>query len=179
MYGAWRLAWLDPAAMLWFDRSIDGVKRSFWAAAIAYPGFLGLLALRLTPQQLADAEPWRIATVESIGYVIGWSAFPLVILPFCRWLGREAQAFDFIIAYNWSQVLQTALLLLVEGVIGSHVLPEAFAANLELAVYIALLGYEWFIACTALDASGVAATAVVLLDLLLGGALFRITESLY
>ena len=177
MYGAWRLAWLDPAAMLWFDRSIEGVKRSFWAAAIAYPGFLGLVTLRLTPAQLA--EPWHIVTVETISYITGWTAFPLIILPFCRWLGRDAQAFDFIIAYNWSQVLQTALLLLVEGIIGSHVLSAGLAAELEIVVYIALLGYEWFIARTALEAGGVAATAVVLIDLLLGAGLLRITESLY
>jgi hypothetical protein len=179
VYGAYRLARLDRTAMLWFDRSIDGLYRSFWAAAVAYPGFLILLMLRVEPAQWQQSGLWRILAVETIGYVIAWTAYPLVILPFCSWLGRSAQAVDFIIAYNWSQVLQTALFLAVAGLSGDGLLPASLVSLLWTLAAVAVLAYEWFIARIALDAGGVAATAVVLIDLVLGAVVNRVTLSLY
>ena len=177
MYGAWRLARLDPAAMALFEPGVAGAKRSFWAAAICYPAFLLLIAWRVDPAQWASAGAWRILTVESIGYVVGWTAFPLVILYFCRWLERDEQCLDFITAYNWSQVLQTVLT--VTGLLALRLLPPAVAGLLYIAILMAQLGYEWFIARTALEAGGVAAAVVVLIDLVLGETVNQITQSLY
>jgi hypothetical protein len=177
MYGAWRLARLDPAAMAWFEPGVAGVWRSFWAAAICYPAFLLLISWRVEPAQWASAGGWRILLVESIGYVVGWTAFPLVILPFCRWLERDEQSLDFITAYNWSQVLQTALT--VAALLAIRALPQPAAGPLYLAILMVQLGYEWFIARTALEAGGVAAAVVVLIDLVLGEAVNQITQSLY
>ncbi len=177
MYDAWRLARLDSAAMAWFDRSSAGVWRSFWAAALAYPGFIALIVLRVTPEQWSAAGPLRILSSESIGYVIGWTAFPLVILPFCRWIDRDRESLEFITAYNWSQVIQTAVAL--AGLMVAKALPAQAAGFFSLAVLAAQLGYEWFIARTALAASGAAATAVVLIDLVLGEIVNQATQSLY
>lgn len=176
MYGAWRLARLDPAAMAWFDRSIGGVWRSFWAAALCYPGFLLLVVLRLAPGSSASGIG-RILLVESIGYVISWALFPLIILPFCRWIERDEQALDFIIAYNWAQVLQTALT--IASVLAALLLPPAAALLLSLVVLTAQLLYEWFIARTALEAGGVVATVIVLIDVVLSEAVSQVTQSLY
>ncbi len=179
MYGAWRFARLDRGAMRWFDRSPGAVARSFWAGLVAYPGFLMLLAFQVPPEGWERAGDAPIILVHSIGYVIGWTLFPLALLPFCRWLEREAQFFDFLIAYNWSQVLQTALVLMVTGIVASNLLPPEIAALLDIASFIALLAYEWFIARVALEAGGVVATAVVVLDLVLSEVVRAITESLY
>ncbi len=177
MYGAWRLARLDPAAMAWFDRSHDGVWRSFWAAAIAYPGVVLLVMLRLDAAQWSAVEALRILVVESIGYVASWAGFLLVILPFCRWLERDEQSLDFVVAYNWSQVLQTALS--IAALLAFKALPEPLAGLLALVIILAQLGYEWFIARTALEAGGVAATVVVLIDLVLSQAVSQVAQSLY
>jgi hypothetical protein len=179
MYGAWRLARFDPLAMAWFDHSVEGVWHSFWAAAFAYPGFLALVALGIAPEQRETAEALRILLVESIGYVIAWAAFPLIILAFCRWLEREEQCFGFIIAYNWSQVLQTTLWLVVTALVTGDLLPAPVAVLLSLATVVALLAYEWFIARTALEAGGVAATVVVLIDVFFAEILQRVTQALY
>jgi hypothetical protein len=176
--GAWRLMLLDRDAMRWFNRSVPGVWRSFWAGVLCYPGFLGLLWVRLTPADLAQSGLPHITLVETIGYVIGWTAYPLLALPFCRWLASEEQALGFVIAYNWSQVLQTAVLLLAEAIAGVAPTPDA-AALLQLVVYVLLLGYEWFIARIALDRGGLPATALVLLDVVLGAGLSLVTQSLY
>ena len=68
-------------------------SRSFWAAAICYPGFVVLLLLRLSAADVHAPAVYRILLVESIGYVVGWCAFPLAALPFCRWVAtRGARA---------------------------------------------------------------------------------------
>jgi hypothetical protein len=178
LYGAWRLAWRDKRAMAWFDRSLAGAIRSFWAAAICYPGFVILLLLRLTAAELHSPAVYRILLVESIGYVIGWCAYPLAALPFCRWLVPEERALGFIIAYNWSQVLQTALLLPVALFGAFDIAPGYAVAYADLVAYVAILVYEWFIARIALDAGGLPATALVLLDIVIGAALSQVTQLL-
>lgn len=176
LYGTWRLARLDRQAMSYFDLSHRGVWRSFWAAALCYPGFLVLLWLRLIAPGFAPASLGQVLLVETIGYVVAWTAFPLAALAFCRWLGDEERGFDFIAAYNWSQVLQTALFVSV-ALIGLG-LPKTLAANLEILCYLALLAYEWFIAFVAVGAGGGAATVLVLIDAALGFVILVVTSGL-
>ncbi len=179
LYGAWRLALFDPAALAWFDRGVAAVWRSFWAAAIAYPGFILLTVLQTEPAAWNRAGALHILLLESAAYVILWTGFPLVILALCRWLEREEESLGFIIAYNWAQVLQVALMVGVALVERALALPLPAAAALDLASIAAVLAYEWFIARTALQAGGGAATAVVLIDVVLASAMERLTQSLY
>jgi hypothetical protein len=178
LYGAWRLAWRDRAAMAWFDCTLEGALRSFWASAICYPGFIVMLLLRLDAASLHSGALYRILLVESIGYVIGWCAYPLMALPFCRWVAPEPRALGFIIAYNWSQVLQTALLLPVAVFGAVHLGPPYTVAYADTVAYLAILVYEWFIARIALDSGGLPATALVLLDFTLSVMLSEVTQAL-
>jgi hypothetical protein len=178
LYGTWRFARLDRSAMRFFDLSHAGVWRSFWAAAICYPLFIVLLLQRLDDDRIAQSSFLQILTVETIGYVAGWAAFPLVVLGFCRWIGREEHGFDFIVVYNWSQVLQTALFVLV-AVIVKPLLPTEIAPDVDLIVDAAILAYEWFIALVAIGAGGWIAAAVVLIDVILGTILVVTAGSLY
>ena len=177
IYGAWRLARLDAGAMTWFDRSAHGVWRSFWAMALAYPGFLLLLALRPTADQSWFVLSLPTALVESIGYVIGWTALPLIIFEIWHWFRREEQALDFIVAYNWAQLLQILPSIAVALIAGA--LTPTLALTLNFALWVAIIGYEWFIARVALRASGLVTTAVVLLDQVLGMGLGEIAQSFY
>jgi hypothetical protein len=178
LYGTWRFAFLDRGAMRFFDISHHGVWRSFWAAPICYPGFVILLLLRLDADTIARAGFIDILTIETIGYVIAWTAFPLLVLGFCRWLGREEQGFEFIVAYNWSQVLQTVLLLIVAFAV-DNMLPDSLGPDLNLLAYFAVLAYEWFIALVAIGAGGWVAAAVVLIDVVLGSTVVLTAGSLY
>jgi hypothetical protein len=178
LYGSWRLARLDRGGMRFFDLSPQGVWRSFWSAALCYPGFLILLMMRLDAETIAHSGLLHILLVESIGYVIAWTAFPLVVLGLCQSLGREDEGFAFIVAYNWSQALQTALLLLVRLVIDG-ILPTEFAPMIDLFAYLLLLAYEWFIAVVAIGAGGWVAAGVVFIDVVLGSFIVAIAASLY
>jgi hypothetical protein len=178
LHAAWRLARLDRGGLLEFDLSHHGVWRSFWAAAICYPGFLVLLFARLDADTIAQSGFLHIAIVESIGFVAAWSAFPLIVLAYCKWIGREDRGFEFIVAYNWSQVLQTALLLLA-AIGNATIFPDQVGPDVDLVAYVAALGYEWFIALVAIGAGGWIATSIVFFDLALGAILSALAQSLY
>jgi|SRR5579864_2912713 len=178
LYGTWRFARLDRSAMRFFDLSHHGVWRSFWAAAICYPLYVILLLERLDADTIAQSGFVHILIVETIGYVTGWAALPLIVLGFCRWLGREEQGFDFIVVYNWSQVLQTALFVLVALVV-KPMFPAEVTPDIDFLADAAILAYEWFIALIAIGAGGWIALAIVLIDIVVGMILFMITTGLY
>ena len=92
-------------------------------------------------------------------------------------LGREDQGFEFITAYNWSQVLQTAFFVLIAFI--TLPLPDSAAIAIGRLGLIAMLGYEWFIALVAIGAGGWIAAAMVVLDIVLGAFIVVITASLY
>lgn len=177
--GALRLARGDRGGLACLDRSMDGFWRSFRAAVIAYPLFLILLGMRVTVAEWERSGPLQIALVETVGYVIAWSAFPLIMLSVTRWIDRERRFVDFMVAYNWSQVLQSALFVLIGLETESGVLGAPAAAAIELAGLAAVIVYEWYIARVALDTTVPAAALVVCIDLVLGGVISHVANTLY
>src|SRR5216683_2675925 len=92
---------------------------------------------------------------------------------------RSLRFFDFMVPYNWSQVPQSALFVLVGLESESGVLAAPAAQAIEVAAAIAVLVYEWFIARVALDATASAAAFVVFVDLVLGALISHVASSLY
>jgi len=177
--GALKLARGDRRGLDFFDTSIDGFWRSFRAALICYPFFLVLLSFRVAAPDWAASGIPRILAVETIGYAISWVAFPLLVLPLARRLGREDRFLAFMVAYNWCQVPQTLLFVILGADTASGLFPAEFAQVAEFAAAVAVLVYEWYIARVALAVSPGQAVPVVLLDLLLGTVLGRVTTALY
>jgi hypothetical protein len=179
LFGALRLARGDHSGLACFDRSPDGFWRSFRAAVIAYPLYLILLMMRVTVAEWERSGGWYIVAVETIAYVIAWAAFPLAMLSVTRWIDRAHRFFDFMVPYNWSQLLQSALLVLVGLQAGSGVVGAKPAQAIELVAAIAVLVYEWFIARVSLETTAAAAALVVLVDLVLGALINQVASSLY
>jgi hypothetical protein len=177
--GTLRLAVGDRVGLACFDRSLDGFWRSFRAAVICYPLYLVLLAMRVSLDEWQRSGGWRIVTVETIGYVIAWVAFPLLMLSVTRLIGRAHRFFDFMVPYNWSQIPQSALLVLAGIEAESGILGAQAGETIDVIAAIATLVYEWYIARVALETTGSAAAFVVLVDLVLGVALSRVSGSLY
>jgi hypothetical protein len=177
--GALKLARGDARGLGFFDISLDGFWRSFRAALICYPMYLILLALRVTEAQWAASGIGRIVAVETIAFVISWTAFPLLMLPLSRALGRENRFLAFMVAYNWCQIPQTVLFLIVGLDVATGILPGAAAEVAGLAAAAAVMVYEWYIARVALAIPGVQAVLVVLMDLVLGTVLSQVAASLY
>jgi hypothetical protein len=177
--GTLRLAVGDRSALACFDRTLDGFWRSFRAAVICYPLYLVLLAMRVSVAEWQRSGGWRIVTVETIGYVIAWVAFPLLMVNVTRWIGRAYRFFDFMVPYNWCQVPQSLLFVLVGIESGSGLLSANASETIDVVAAVATLVYEWYIARIALETTGSAAGFVVLVDLVLGVFLSRISGSLY
>jgi len=105
LYGAYRLARADKSGLNYFDASIDGFWRSFFAAVVIAPLFALFLIVRYSFGEF-DASPFRYLMVESISYVIAWVAFPLLMFYIAQAIGREEQYIRYIVAYNWASVWQ-------------------------------------------------------------------------
>lgn len=179
LIGCLRLARGDRGGLAYFDRSLDGFWRSFMSAFLSYPLFLLLLIMRVSLPQWNAAGGFRVVIAETIGYVISWVAFPLVMLSVLRWIGREYRFFDFMVPYNWSQLPQSILFALVGLESESGALSEPISQTIEIAAAVGVLAYEWYIARVALETSAAAATLVVLVDLVLGVMITRAAGGLY
>ena len=165
VYGAWRLALLDRKGLNCFDSTVEAYWKSFNAAVIVAPAYALLLIIRLYEVDARAGLPAIIA-VETLAYIIGWVAFPLIMIYVCDRIGRFDRYLRYIAAHNWSNVIQVALFLAVT-VISKVFLGGAYAVLLGFAATAAILFYQWFIARTALDIPGLGAAAIVGLDLVI------------
>ena len=178
LYGAYLLARRNPTGLMFFDSSVDGCRRSFVAALLIYPAYLILLALYLPEARWVETGLFRVLVVQTIGYVTIWAALPLGFLVLCRFIEREERFLGYVTAYNWSQVLQIALLLAVSGLAASGLLPEVAGALVAEICVLLLYVYSWYIARVALQIGGLQALAFVLLDIVLSKAVIRIADAL-
>ena len=166
LYGAWRLARFDADGMRYFDRGLEGFWRSFRVALLAAPFTALLIALQLSTMRV-DGGWFRILAGESIAYVIGWVAFPLLAYYLTEAIDRRAQYLGFIVAYNWSTLIQLAVVLPAAVISRSGILPGGLGEAVSFASNIAVLVYEWFIVRTALGLPGFGAAGVVLADVVI------------
>ena len=177
--GVLRLAVGDRRGLGFFDTSLEGFWRSFRAALLCYPLYMMLVAFRVSSAQWERSGVPAVLVVETIGYVISWVAFPLLILPLARLIGRENRFLGFMVVYNWSQIPQTGLFVLVTLDAASGLLTPGSVAFARLVAAVAVLVYEWYIARVTLAITGAQATLVVIADLVLNSALGRVAASLY
>lgn len=168
--GAWLLARRNPAGIEWFDASDSGFWKSFWAAVLVAPAFL---ALDLLAGEFADAGP-RLLAVKAISYVIDWTAFPLVMFYIAGTLGRGGQWARYVVAYNWSAVVQVGILFPAAAL--ATLVPAAPTALLAQALTILMLVYRAFVAHVALKVNLGTAAGIVLLDVLLAGLLKNVAD---
>ena len=177
VFGAYRLARFDPTGLQYMDRTPEGAWKSFYAAVIVLPAWALLLAIRLW-DQVQDTPLTQVVLVESIAYVISWTAFPVIMHGVTGMLDRSTRYVDFLCAYNWSSVVQMAVYLPVVVLAATGLLPQPLSESLVFGVMLAMLTYQWFVMRTALDISGVTAALLVLLDLFLSALITDFADGL-
>lgn len=177
LFGAWRLAKLDPSGIRYFGDSMVDFWRSFFAAVLAAPAFAILIMLRLSDMPI-QSGPWRIFLVEAIAYVIGWVLFPLVMVRIVQMIDKERNFVRYIVAYNWAVVLQITLSFIVAGIVTLDLMPSTLTQVLSALTDIAILIYQWFIARIALEIGGVGAAFIVVIDLIISVLLTGVTFSM-
>jgi hypothetical protein len=170
VYGAWRLLRFEARGLTFFEDSVPAFWRSFFAAAIVAPAYLIMTVTHLANSE-AEAGPLQVLTVELPAYVILWTALPLALFYITRAIGKEDRFLIAVIALNWSAIIHVALSLPIHLVTQAQLIPPPIGDLLSLGLFVFLLIYEWFIVRTALTVGGLAAAAVVLLDVFLSFAI--------
>ncbi len=176
LYGAWRLARLDASGLDQFGDTAEAFWRSFYAMLVAAPFYVILVAFRLSGLETTNG-PIHIFLVEVIAYVIGWFAYPFIMLYVADFLDRRERYYRYIAAYNWATVLLIALLTIVSVAVESLQLSVPSAVFLSFVIMLVVLVYWWFIARVGLDIKRWA-MAIAGLDFLLGIVLSQWTQSM-
>ena len=175
LQGAWLLAKRDPGGMNWFDISMGGFWRSFWAALVAFPFYLLLMAIP-SPEPVYAASSGEIFTVRCVGYVLAWMAFPLVAIPLTRLVDRSTFYVPLIIALNWVSVIQSAIMTV--AILASFALPDAMAQFITLTGYGVVLYYAYFVTRVSLNVGIGTAIAFVIIGSLLELLIYSFTSGL-
>jgi hypothetical protein len=176
LFGSVQLARLDAAGLQFFDRTLGGFWRSFFAAILIAPAQLFLLAV--TREIPAEVSTVRAVVVETSSYAMAWLAYPFVMLLVVDLLKRRERFFDYMVPYNWTNVPQAMLLLIVALLIAGGVLPARAGNVLWYVALGSIMVYQWFVAKVGLRISGLVAVVLVLLDLSLALSIGQITRQL-
>ena len=161
--GAFLLARFNIAGMTYFNVTVDGFWRSFFAAVLLAPVivFTGLVFYAGS-----DFQAMRIVAVETGQYIAGWVVFPVVMIFVARSMNLTGRYAGYIIAYNWSSVIQVALFTPINLAL-SNSGPSWVLEFVWLSALAYLVIYLVFIAKTALATKLSIAISLVGLDMLL------------
>jgi len=167
LVGAALLARGDKRGLALMESTPEGAWRSFMAAVICLPAFLALRFFTWADAPGTEGLFGRPLLAELIGFVLAWTVFALASRPIVQSWGKLAAWPRFITAWNWSNVVQYAVLLLltVPGALG---LPNAVGQVLLLVGLGYALWIEWFVVRSALEVTGRRAAALVAFDFALG-----------
>lgn len=168
---ALRLARGDGKAIDDFDISPAGFWRSFSAMLLVAP-FSAMLAMTrydiISGGNLGAVSgavtPGRFLLIEIIAYVIAWTAFPVLMATFVRYLDCQQNYIRGIVAFNWASVPQNVLYIPVA--VAS--LNGAAVGPLPFFVLIAVLVYGWFVLRNGFGITKGQAMMLVGLDLSIG-----------
>lgn len=170
IYGAWRIARFDPDAMRYFNLSMQGFWRSFFAAVLLAPFFL---ITNMVNESGAGAE--HIAE-SSGGYILfwlfiwflAWAVFPIVMIPVSSLLNLSNAYVPFIIVWNWASVLMNLLLFPLSILYGLGMFSQNSAALLLMVARISVFYYGYLVARTSLQSNKLTAIGIVVVEMLLG-----------
>lgn len=166
VYGAWRLARLDPSGMQYFNRTVRGFWNSFFVALLILPAYVYLITDSLAAVEPTSGLP-QIIVIQGLVYILAWTAFPLVMFHLAEAMGRSGEYIGYIVAANWISLLEVALDFSVTLIGDTGLLPETLMSLASAAVFVLILAFEVYVAHTALRIGGMAAAGVVLLALFL------------
>lgn len=152
----------DIIGLGYFDPTLRGFWRSFWAALIVAPAWILLLALDEEP---VAAGPIRMILVQTIDYALLWTAFPLILYEVLSRAGRTERYCLYVSIHNWASLIETPAMLFAAGF--AVAVPSPAAGLLPLFVMAAIFAYEWFIARVGLAVGLSAAAGVAAMDLVL------------
>lgn len=168
--GVVRMARFDPDAFRFFNFTLDGYWRSFFAAVLLLPIYLIYWFGHGTPAAETAVPLARRLLVEGINYPLSWTLWPLVCFYIARAVGWGAENYlAYITAYNWTQIFSQGVMLLAAIVFLPAIEPAA-RLNLWLLMLLGFLIFEAYVAKRTLGITWFQAGALEVL-------LFVVTEA--
>ena len=163
LFAAWCLIKFDPRGLSYFNCSVEGFWRSFFAAVVALPLFVALSIMHAHGIEAGSSSSFG---VHLIRYAVGWAAFPIIMAVLARVLDRTGHYASYIIAVNWMAVPQWVLVLFASS--AGTALGGAASGLIPVLLLLLLLYYDVFITRIALDLGVGKALLVVIIGVLLG-----------
>ena len=162
LFGSWRLMRFDAEGMNWFDFSVGGFWRSFFAALPAAPFFALLIYLNFY-QQAGPVEAAPEIFLSFLVYGVGWAIVPLIMIPVTKLFGVGRSFIPMMVAYNWTAVPQIIVQTLsaLPGAVG--LISDELSATIRFVVIIYVVIFEWFVIRTALQTTTTTAIGMVML----------------
>lgn len=165
LYGAYRLARLDPDALQYFNISASGFYRSFAAIILAVPFFLIENTIDYKKLETSTAvTPFLI--VLGIALVVSWMSYLITGGFVARILDFSQNFTVFVIVYNWSQ-LGIIIIWLPLSVLTTGLLDAGLSAIVSLLFIAATYVYLWRILRVTLGISGLLAVGFAFLEFMI------------
>lgn len=167
LQGAFRLAGRDPSGLDWFGTDLGAFWRSFFAAVIAIPFYVAIVAGSPVDRPITVTDGAYTLT-QTIAYVCGWFAFPLVMVYVTQLIDRQAQYVRYIVAANWCSTIPLCIFGVLALLGASGTLPQGIVDTIYFIVLLWTLAFHWFVARVGLEINGLGAAGIVALDMMIG-----------
>lgn len=153
-----------------------GAARSFWALPLALPAAVCLRLIDWVESGL-PAQAGHALGLDLMAFVVGWLGFAVLTFHLVHFVGAGERWPRFIAAWNWCNVVENLLLVLgfIPGLLGAPPLIDEAA---QLFAIGWALWIEWFAIRLSLQANGLIAAWLVILDQVIGLVLAAVTYRL-
>lgn len=171
LYGAWRVLRMDPAALGYFNQSIDGFWRSFFAIVLVVPIFavVTYLGAEALPAEEAETAPaaGTLVFIHLLGLLLAWAAFPASMIWLSRMLKLSHRYVLYIIVWNWSNVVSATIFLMVMLLLATGLLSAGLGSALSIFAFGYVLFYSYLVARAGLDCTTGTAVGIVIFEFVL------------
>lgn len=182
LYGAWRVLRMDPAALGYFNQSIDGFWRSFFAVVLVLPiaGLITFMDIRSASPEVLErlGDPDLLLLGRLIGILLAWIAYPVAMIWLSRLLQLSHRYVVYIIVWNWSNVIGAAIYLVLSLLEWIGLLSAGAATGVGIFVFGYVMFYAYLVLRAGLGCATGAAIGLAVFEQLLDFLIVIIVTSL-
>jgi hypothetical protein len=165
LYGAYKIARLDPNASQYFNISATGFYRSFVALILALPFFLIENSIDYKKIETATAfVPFLI--ILGIALAVSWLTYLFAAGIITRLMGIFQKFTVFVIVYNWSQLALIVVWLPI-SIISTGFLGAELSTVASLVFIVATYVYLWRVLKITLEIPGSLAAGFAFLEFII------------
>ncbi|GEM_PF-6960423 len=160
LQGALILSRFNPTGKIFFPKGREACIQSFQVAIILLPVYFYQTFLSRKEDNISDIYFYL---VQFIGYILIWTAFPLILYYVIRFLGREENFFNGLTLLNWSILVQNLYVIPFSLLFAFGILPpDLIILFFALLLYVQI--YQGYVLKVGFEINALAAAMLVLAD---------------